>query len=296
MPLESAVIFFGVATFLFGLVVGSFLNVCIYRLPREESIVYPPSHCPRCYQPISPRDNIPVLSYILLRAKCRSCGERISPVYPLVELATGVLFAVYYWRFLENHVLPASVVPATSVILYYAALYLVHIAFISALVVVIFIDFKYFIIPDELSLGGLVLALASSLAFPQIHSSGIWQGHPHISGLLSALLGAAVGSAIIYGIGAVGKLVLRKEAMGFGDVKLIAMIGAFMGWKMTIFVIFFSALLGAVYGAAHLAVTGRSKMPYGPFLSLAAVFSLLFSAQVAGFIDNMVQSYRFLLR
>ncbi|MHC4713777.1 MAG: prepilin peptidase [Planctomycetota bacterium] len=295
MGLESAAVFFGVGAFCLGLIVGSFLNVCIYRLPREESIVYPPSHCPSCYQAIRPRDNIPVLSYIILRGRCRSCGARISAVYPLVELLSGALFAFYYWRFVETSVPAMAVVPAASTILYYAAFYLVLMAFVCALVVVTFIDFKYFIIPDEVSLGGLVLALAASFAFTEIHESALWAGRPHFSGLLSALLGAAVGAGIIYGIGGIGKLLLRKEAMGFGDVKLIAMIGAFVGWQMTVFVIFFSALLGAVYGVAHLAITGRSKMPYGPFLAMAALFSLLFENQVVTFIGNMVQAYRFML-
>ncbi|MCD6404202.1 MAG: prepilin peptidase, partial [Planctomycetes bacterium] len=168
-------LFFGFATFGFGLIVGSFLNVCIYRLPREESLIYPPSHCPKCYQPIRAEDNIPVLSWLLLRGKCRFCGQRISIIYPAVELFTGALFAFYYWRFISPHAQTVTAFPVGRQLLHMGALYLVHMAFISALVVVTFVDFKHLIIPDEISIGGTVLAVAASLVFPEMHNIGILQ-------------------------------------------------------------------------------------------------------------------------
>jgi len=289
-------IFFGIGAFCLGLIVGSFLNVCIYRMPREESLVYPPSHCPKCYRPIRAQDNIPVISWLLLRGRCRFCGERISLVYPAVELFTGFLFAFYYWRFVENYAGPLPALPEGAVILKLAALYMVHMGFICALLVATFVDFKYLIIPDEISVGGAFAAAAASFIFPSIHRSEMWRGHPHFSGLFSSLIGAALGAAVIYAIGVAGKAVFKKEAMGFGDVKLMAMIGAFLGWKLVFFVLFLSAFLGAVYGTVHLAVTGRSKIPYGPFLSLAAVISLIFRSEVGVFLNNIVRNYRFLLR
>ncbi len=288
-------IFFGVGAFLMGLVIGSFLNVCIYRMPREESLVYPPSHCPRCYQPIKAEDNIPIISWMLLRGRCRSCGERISPVYPAVELFTGILFAFYYWRFIRHYVPTLHELPETGFVVRMGALYIVHMGFISALLVATFIDFKYMIIPDEISIGGTFVAVLASFVFPEIHQSALVAGRPHLSGLISSLAGAGAGAAVVYGIGLLGKAALRKEAMGFGDVKLMAMIGAFLGWQLVIFVLFFSALLGTLYGIVHLAVTGHSRIPYGPFLSLAAVISLIFRAEVTLFLNNMIANYRFLL-
>ena len=293
--MTATAIFFGAAAFCLGLIVGSFLNVCIYRLPREESIVYPPSHCPRCYQPIRAEDNIPVLSWFLLRGRCRFCGGRISFVYPAVEFFTGVLFVLFYWRFVTRDVPPTILPPAPRFVAYMGALYFVHMAFICALFVATVVDFKCLIIPDEISIGGTILGVAASFVFPQIHRSALFPAHPHLSSLGASLAGAAVGAFLIWAIGAAGKVIFRKEAMGLGDVKLMAMIGAFLGWQLVIFVLLFSAFLGAIYGAVHLAVTGRSKIPYGPFLSTAAVVSVIFRWEVAGFLGRMIQTYRFFL-
>lgn len=289
-------VFFGLAAFALGLVIGSFLNVCIYRFPREESLIYPPSHCPKCYQHIRGEDNIPVISWLLLRGRCRSCGLHISFVYPLVELATGCLFVFYYWRFVGSYLPPITMVPEGKFVLYYGALYMVHITFLCGLLVATVVDFKCFIIPDEISVGGTFFAVAASFIFHEIHASGLIAGHPRLSGLAASLIGAAVGAGLIYGIGAAGKAILGREAMGFGDVKLMAMIGALLGWQMTLFVLFFSAILGALYGTIHLALTGRSKIPYGPFLSIAAAVCLVFRGEVGLFLANIIRSYRFLIR
>jgi leader peptidase (prepilin peptidase)/N-methyltransferase len=278
---------FGILAFVFGTIVGSFLNVCIYRLPRGESIIYPPSHCPKCYQPIRAEDNLPVLSWFLLRARCRSCRQSISPVYPVIEFLTGALFFLYYWRLAGFYAEPAW---GTT------ALYVVHVAFLSALLAATVIDFKHYIIPDEISIPGIIVAAIASFALPAMHSEALLPSNPHMNSLIASLLGAAAGAGIVYGIGAAGQFLLGKEAMGMGDVKLMAMIGAVLGWQLTILVLFLSALLGAIYGAIRLAFTGDTKIPYGPFLSVAAGGILIMRPEVADFVQSVIQSYRFLLR
>lgn len=278
---------FGVFAFFFGLIVGSFLNVCIYRLPRVESLVYPPSHCPRCNQPIRWEDNIPVISWLLLRAKCRDCGQPISPIYPVVELLTGAIFFLYFARLVGF-----TAEPAPGVL----ALYAVHVAFISALIVATAIDFKYFIIPDEISIPGFILAIILSLALPAMHPDHVLPSWPHLGSMMSSITGALAGAGVIWGIGVAGKVILRKEAMGFGDVKLMALIGAVLGWKLVIFVLFFSAFLGTAYGVARMAATGDTKIPYGPFLSAAAVICLIFRPEINRFLADIIANYSLLLR
>ena len=234
----------------------------------------------------------------MLRGRCRSCGQSISLIYPTVEFFTGVLFLVYFVRFADLYMrsstgeLPEYLL--TGDLLYYGAFYMANMAFICALFVATVVDFKLFIIPDAISIPGIPLAMAVSLAFPQMHDSMIIAGHPHLSSLAMSVIGAAVGAGTIYGIGAAGKAVLGKEAMGFGDVKLMGLIGAFLGWQLTIFTILLSAALGTVYGVVYLAMTGKSKIPYGPFLSAAAVISLIFKPQIIAFLESIVQTYRFL--
>lgn len=293
--MTTFVLFFGFAVFLFGLIVGSFLNVCIYRLPREESLVYPPSHCPNCYQPIRWEDNIPIISWLMLKRRCRGCGLGISFIYPAVELFTGLLFVLYYWQFVGVHFAVMPTLLAHREVLYYGALYLVQMGFICGLFVATVIDFRFLIIPDCISLPGVVLGLVFCLVFPEMHPHSLAGAHPHLSSLLSGAIGAAVGAGIIYGIGAVGKAVLAKDAMGFGDVKLMAMIGAFLGWQLTIFVLLLSAVLGTIYGGIHLARTGNSRIPYGPFLSAAAVVAIVFRPAIQSFLADMIATYRILL-
>jgi len=280
-------VFFGGASFIFGTIIGSFLNVCIYRLPRGESLFYPPSHCPKCYQPIRWEDNIPVLSWFLLRGRCRFCRQSISPAYPIVEFMTGALFCTYYWRLAGF-----GAAPTAELLGVYAA----HMAFISSLVVATAIDFRFFVIPDEVTIPGMILAPIVSFVLPSMHEDVLVAGHPHVNSLAASLLGAAVGAGFVYGIGAAGKAVLRKEAMGLGDVKLMAMIGGILGWKLTVFTVFISALLGTAYGAVHIAITGSSRIPYGPFLSMAAILALAFKNAINIFIARLILTYSFLLR
>jgi leader peptidase (prepilin peptidase)/N-methyltransferase len=224
-----------------GLIIGSFLNVCIHRLPIDESVVSPSSRCPSCRRPVRLWDNIPLVSFLILRGRCRDCGRPISWRYPLVELANGVGYTLLVWRF--------GVGPPTAV---YAALY-------SSLLVVTFIDLDHQIIPDRITLPGMVVGLTvSSVILPV--------------GFLNALIGLFLGGALFYGMA-----VASRGGMGGGDIKLIAMIGAFLGWKQVLLTIFIGALAGSVIGLFLMAFKGKSRkyaVPFGPFLSLGAVISL----------------------
>src|SRR6266436_4101689 len=232
---------FSVAIFLFGLALGSFLNVCIYRLPRGLSVVHPGSACPRCGARIHAYDNVPVLSWLALRGRCRRCGETISPRYAAVELLTALLFFACYARFgLTLETLKYSVLG-------------------FLLVGLIFTDAETKLLPDKLTLPGLALGLLFSLLVP-VHdmASQFLPGvlnlpissdiSGHLFSLVDSLLGAALGASFIYGAGAAYLRWRGTEGMGFGDVKLMAMVGAFLGIKLTVFTIFAASLVGALFG------------------------------------------------
>jgi len=241
-------IFFSILTFVFGAVVGSFLNVCIHRLPLGKSIVRPRSRCPVCEKAIAPYDNIPLLSYLILRGRCRHCGVSISPVYPAVELLTAVLSLVLFRKFGLS--LP----------------YLASFVFSAALVVVAFIDLEHQIIPDVISLPGIPLFAAAGIG---IMGLTLWD----------SLIGILLGGGVLYLVAAGYELLKKQEGMGGGDIKLLAMIGGFLGWKSLLFVILVSSLLGAVVGlSVILYKKGDLKyaIPFGPFLSAAAVLYLFY--------------------
>jgi leader peptidase (prepilin peptidase)/N-methyltransferase len=224
---------------IFGLLIGSFLNVCIVRLPAEQSVVTPRSRCPRCGKPVEWRDNIPVLSWLLLGGKCRGCQEPIGILYPLVELAVGVL-----WFLLAYH--------------YGLSLDALRGAILGTLLLGIALtDAREYIIPNEFTWGGLALALVLSAA-DGLHA------------VLLALLGAAVGFALLWLVGVAGRWVFKEEAMGGGDIKMMAMVGAFLGWQGVLLTIFLGALAGtAIF--LPLALVGRRKLvPFGVFLALGA--------------------------
>ena len=231
------------AIFLFGLAFGSFLNVCIYRLPRELSVVAPRSACPKCKQPIAFYDNLPVLSWLILGGRCRHCKEKISPRYLMIELLTGLLFlACYAWFGLTLSTLKYCVL-----------------AFL--LLGLIFTDAETKLLPDKMTLPGLALGLIFSLLVPvndlasqflpgmlNLPFSGDISAR--LLSLLDSLLGAALGASFIYGAGAIYLRWRGAEGMGFGDVKLMAMVGAFLGIKLTIFTIFTASLAGSFFGIA----------------------------------------------
>lgn len=232
--------------FLFGSVVGSFLNVCIHRLPKEESIVMPRSRCPACQTPIRALDNIPLLSFVLLRGRCRACGNPISWRYPLVEALTGGLFALTVARF--------------GVTLQGAFLLL----FLSGLVVTSFIDLDHQIIPNAITLPGIPLGFLA----------GFLLGDPPP---LDRVIGSLAGAGFLYLVLLYGGVVYGQEAMGEGDLNLIALVGAFLGWRAVIVTILVGCLAGSAVGLTLIALKRlhrRQHVPFGPFLSLGAVVAL----------------------
>ncbi len=283
-----------------GLMIGSFLNVCIFRLPRNcMSIVKPRSRCPKCLSWIAWYDNLPVASWTLLGGKCRHCRNPISVRYTLVELMTGALFLYSGWRALY-----AS--PDLTGI-QQAAKFALEAWFLSAMIVCTFIDLEFRILPDEITLSGVVIGLAASAAFPFLHghevlTRGRWifseapervflllPGHglpfaisePHLASLAAAAAGAVTGGGSIYLVGVLGKLVFRKEAMGFGDVKYMAMVGAVLGWRGVLLTFVLACLVGSILGIGKFIFTRKmGYVPFGPFLSIGAVAMLFWSALV----------------
>lgn len=246
-----------ICIFVFGLLVGSFLNVCICRMPKNESIVMPASHCPHCKKDILWCDNIPVISYLLLLGRCRFCGEKISFRYPLVELLTAVLLTVLFLSF--------GVTPR----------FFTYSVLVCGLVVATFVDFEIQEIPDEISLGGIVAGLALAFIFPSVMGEAA-----RLRGFLASLIGAFAGGGSIYLLGVLGKFAFKKEAMGGGDVKLMAMIGSFVGLKLVILAFFIAPFFGAVPGIILKIKDGREIIPYGPFLSLAALVAIFFGNKI----------------
>jgi leader peptidase (prepilin peptidase)/N-methyltransferase len=242
-----------------GMVVGSFLNVCICRMPKGESVVSPPSHCPQCDYRIRWYDNIPLVSYLLLRGKCRGCGMHISLQYPIVELLNGLLTLALFLRF----------GPTLA--------FLVLFLFCSALVVITFIDLEHQIIPDEISLPGIVIGFIFSFFL---------QGHSWLNSLLGILLGG--GSLLL--VAYVYQWLTGKEGMGGGDIKLLAMMGAFLGWKSILFIIFASSLVGSVIGITMMLVQKKDSklaIPFGPYLAFGAVLYIFYGRQIIHWYLNM---------
>jgi len=244
---------FGLITvFLFGLIIGSFLNVCIYRLPREESLVFPGSHCPVCQAPIRPWENIPLLSFLLLRGRCRHCGSPISWRYPLVEGLTGLLFALTVREF--------------GVTLLSLSLLL----FLSGLVVVSFTDLDHQIIPNAITLPGIPLGFLL----------GVLTGEPPV---LDRIIGALTGAGFLYLVLFYGGVFYGQDAMGEGDLNLIALIGAFLGWRAILVTILVACLSGSAVGLGLIALRRlgrREHMPFGPFLCLGAVVALFWGEEL----------------
>lgn len=250
MNIDPIILLFSLA---FGAIVGSFLNVVILRLPQEHgSLLFPASHCPSCKKPLSWYENIPIISYIFLLGKCRGCKTSISIQYPLVELLMALLSGALFHTF---------GVSATT-----AGYFL----FCAILLCIIWIDIHHQIIPDKLSLSGICVGFIFSF----INTEVSWQ---------SSLLGIAAGGGFLYLV-ALGYLLLRKqEGMGGGDIKLLAMIGGFLGWQSLLFVIFFSSLTGTVVGITAMQKQkkgGSTRIPFGPFLSMAALVYLFFNEQI----------------
>ncbi len=249
--------YIGPALFILGLIVGSFLNVCIYRLPRNMSIIKPSSACPACNTPIKPWDNIPVLSYIFLRGKCRKCGEGISIHYPIVELLNAAL----YWSVLNSFGIGWHLP--------------VLLAFASAMLVITFIDLDFQLIPDVITLPGIIIGLISaSFLLPDPFSLQPSALSLSIVGFKNSIIGMLLGGGLFYLIA-----VLSRGGMGGGDIKMMAMVGAFMGWKAVFLTTFIGSLTGSIVGISLMVFKGKgrkTKIPFGPFLALGSVITLFF--------------------
>ncbi len=245
--------------FALGLVVGSFLNVCICRIPHDLSVVRPGSACPKCHHPISWFDNIPVVSYLCLGRKCRHCHEPISARYALVEMLTALIFVAVYFSFSAQF-----------------GWMILGWALAAALIVCTFIDFEHFIIPDEITLPGMGLGLLLHFAFSK--ALGLYPHAGHWGSLLWASVGALAGGGSLWLVAVVGEKAYGKEVMGMGDVKLMGMVGALLGWKSALFAIFLGSLAGSVVGI-FLVITKKSqwqsRIPFGPYLSLGSLATML---------------------
>jgi len=241
-----------VFVFAVGLSIGSFLNVCIYRLPKDISIVRPPSHCPSCQNPIKPWHNVPVISYLLLMGRCGYCGAPISLRYPLVEFLNGLLYLYIFHKF--------GVSPHT----------VFYMAFASALVVITFIDLDFQIIPDEITLPGMLLGLAAAMfILPDPHNLS------RLLGLKGSLIGLLTGGTIFYVIALVS-----RGGMGGGDIKMMGLVGSVLGWQSVLLTIFVGSFFGSIYGLGLIVFKGagrKSRVPFGPFLALGTLFSLFFA-------------------
>lgn len=317
--------------FILGACIGSFLNVCIVRMPQNKSIIFPSSHCVKCNKPLAWYDNIPLVSYLMLGGHCRYCKEKFSARYFIVELLTAALFVVLYlhaglsWAFFAYMIMAGGLIIST------------------------FIDFELRIIPDEISLGGIVVGIILSIFIPQMHELETWslnigkwimwglvaicfleiivgfllkkdsvgkddlvfmavifgllllergaafwafslKDTPqaawslHLLSFQASLIGFLVGGGLIYAMGVLGDVIFKKESMGGGDVKLLAMIGAFLGWKLSILAFFIAPIFGAVFGIVEKIRTKDSAIAYGPFLSLGALISLLYGEAILAWI------------
>ncbi len=244
----------------FGLVWGSFLNVCIYRWPQDppnNNVIKPNSYCPNCKKPIAWYDNIPVISYILLKGRCRNCRKKISWRYPFVEVFSALIWVFCYSFF------------GVSVKTF------VFILYFSLLLVGSMVDFEHRIIPDEVTVGGMLLGLVLSFIFPQLHNS-----EAHLVGFLKSFVGAIVGGGMIYLIAILGEWIFKKEAMGGGDVKLQAMIGAFLGWKCAILSFFLGCFIGSVLGIYNIIRYKDNTLPFGPCLAIGSVICMFWGEKI----------------
>ncbi len=237
---------------LFGAMVGSFLNVCILRMPKGESIIFPGSHCPLCQTPIRFYDNLPLLSYLLLGGKCRHCKTSISIQYPIVEGITALSALLLWIKFGVS------------------LSYLIYFSFTAALIIITVIDLYHQIIPDVISLPGIGVGLLGALVVPQVT-------------FLNALIGVIVGGGSLFLVATIYQWLFKREGMGGGDVKLLAMIGAFLGWKAVLLTILLSSFVGSVVGIILILIKGRDfkyAIPFGPFLALGAVISLFLGEEM----------------
>lgn len=294
--------FFATLAAAFGAITGSFLNVCIYRIPEERSVVFPGSRC-ACGKPIPFYHNIPILSWLILRGRAHCCGARFSVRYPAIELLTAILF-LWVW------------------LIYPPVIAGIGMLFVAFLICATFIDLDHMIIPDRFSIGGMVLGVVLSLAFPALHAV---EGLPfvaHIQSGLKAAIGALVGAGLVYWVAVLGEIVFRKPAMGEGDVKFVGFIGAFCGWQGAVFAMFGGALIGSIvllpylllarlFGGASVQPEGSGdaeearedgedpeqfgvQVPFGPMLAVAGlIYFLGFNRFVDAYFNEVASVFGF---
>ncbi|MBD1914010.1 MULTISPECIES: A24 family peptidase [unclassified Leptolyngbya] len=257
----------GAIVFMIGACIGSFLNVVVYRLPAGISLIHPPSRCPKCRNTLKPYDNVPVLGWLWLRGRCRYCKTRISPRYPLIETATGLLFVAVWWAFGWGWIM-----------LGYWVLF-------SWLIALSFIDLDTMTLPNPLTQSGLVLGLVFQAALGWLYPTATG-GVPHT--LMTGIVGAVVGMWIFTLISVVGAIALGQAAMGGGDAKLAAMMGAWLGWSHLLLAGLIACFLGALVGGGAIAlklISRRQPIPFGPFLALSAILAVFFG-------DSLLYAYR----
>ena len=277
-----------VFVFILGGSVGSFLNVVIHRVPNEQSIVFPSSTCPHCKNSIKPYDNIPILSWLILRGKCRACSAPISIRYPAVELLTAITFFLVYWRTDLTPILP------------------VYLAFAAAMIALIFIDAEHMILPNAITYPLLVIALAVRIVFPLVFAQNFFSDTLHwpatylagqpawLVSLFGAIVGALVGGGSLWLVGEIWKRLRGVDAMGLGDVKMMLGVGALLGWRLAFLAIFLGAFSGAIIGLAILTKQKdkdlQAQIPFGIFLGTGSILALLFGEQlIAWYLGTFVR-------
>ena len=266
LPLPALVATAGVL----GAIIGSFLNVVIHRIPREQSVVFPNSACPSCRTALRAYDNVPVISYILLRGRCRFCREPISIRYPIVEALTALLFVGVALRDGTSYALPFDL------------------AFVAALIALIFIDAEHMILPNAITYPGMIFAVLTRIALPYLAGPPVFDDLPGLLmtlpelpvwsvSLIGAALGALVGGGSLWLMGFIWQKFRGVEAMGLGDVKMMFMVGAYLGWRLAVLTIFFGVFTGSIAGIAVMAKRGKNMqmmLPFGIFLGIGAIVSL----------------------
>ena len=273
-------IVFACFAFAFGACVASFLNVCIWRLPREESVVSPPSHCPNCNAPIRWYQNIPIVSWLCLRGRCANCRRPISARYVIVETLGGAMFLMAYLQW----AMPSMLHTAPALGMVGAAIWQVPVEWlvVTGLILGSFIDLDHFYLPDRVTIGGMVLGVPLSVLVPAMHGVG-----GRVEALCWSLGGMAFGFLLFWALGAVFSRLFRKDALGFGDVKLIGAVGAFFGPWAVLFTMIVSSVVGSAVGML-MVVRGRAKLggftavPYGPFLALGALVWMYWGPAILG--------------
>lgn len=245
--------------FLYGLAIGSFLNVVIYRLPREKKLGFDRSVCPHCSNQLKWYHNVPLISYLLLRGRCAFCSERISFRYPLIELLNGLFYVYLYWQ------------------LGFGVNLFVFAFLVSALLAIFFIDLDFKIIPDVITIPGMVLGLVVSVL-------------PGGLGIIESVIGLLAGGGALYLVAILGDWLFKKESMGGGDIKMAAMLGAFLGWQKVLLIFLSSAVIGLVVSVALMAVSAKLRqtreVPYGPFLAIAAVVAMFYGDPIISYYVN----------